>query len=38
MRCGQKLGNVEEIDMPWVLTQDGVYQCRYETREHGDHK
>ena len=31
-------GNVEEIDMPWVLTQDGVYQCRYETREHGDHK
>ena len=31
-------GNVEELDMPWVLTQDGVYQCRYETREHGDHK
>ncbi|HYF51243.1 MAG TPA: glutamine amidotransferase, partial [Planctomycetota bacterium] len=31
-------GNTEEFDMPWILTQDGVYQCRYETREHGDHK
>lgn len=31
-------GNTEEIDMPWILTKDGVYQCRYETREHGDHK
>ncbi len=31
-------GNVEEIDMPWILTQDGVYQCRYETHENGDHK
>lgn len=31
-------GNSEEIDMPWTLTRDGVYQCRYETREHGDHK
>ncbi|MBI3830055.1 MAG: hypothetical protein HY291_11090 [Planctomycetes bacterium] len=31
-------GNTEEIDMPWILTKDGVYQCRYETREDGDHK
>jgi len=31
-------GNTEEIEMPWMLTQDGVYQCRYETHEHGDHK
>ncbi|MGD0088804.1 MAG: glutamine amidotransferase [Planctomycetota bacterium] len=31
-------GNIAELDMPWILTQDGVYQCRYETREHGDHK
>jgi uncharacterized membrane protein len=31
-------GNLEDVDMPWILTQEGVYQCRYETREHGDHK
>ncbi|HEY3320404.1 MAG TPA: glutamine amidotransferase [Planctomycetota bacterium] len=31
-------GNIEDLDMPWILTQDGVYQCRYETREHGEHK
>lgn len=37
-RFQDPFGNTEEIDMPWILTQDGVYQCRYETREHGDHK
>jgi uncharacterized membrane protein len=31
-------GNTEEIEMPWILTQDGVYQCRYDTHENGDHK
>ncbi|MBA2482534.1 MAG: VWA domain-containing protein [Planctomycetes bacterium] len=30
-------GNSEEIAMPWILTHDGVYQCRYDTREFGDH-
>lgn len=31
-------GNVEDLEMQWVLTQDGVYQGKYETREHGDHR
>ncbi|MBA3707562.1 MAG: hypothetical protein H0W83_01935 [Planctomycetes bacterium] len=30
-------GNTEEIAMPWILTNDGVYQCRYDCREFGDH-
>lgn len=29
-------GNEEELELPWVLTQDGVYQARYIPRDHGD--
>ncbi|MCZ7649190.1 MAG: glutamine amidotransferase [Planctomycetota bacterium] len=30
-------GNEEELELPWVLTQDGVYQGRYAPRDHGDY-
>jgi uncharacterized membrane protein len=31
-------GNTEDLEMPWILTQDGVYQCRYDPRDTGDYK
>ena len=30
-------GNTEEIPMDWILSQDGVYQCRYMPGEEGNY-
>jgi len=31
------LGNHEEIPMDWILSEEGVYQCRYLPDTEGDH-
>ena len=31
------LGNHEEIPMDWILSEEGVYQCRYVPDTEGDH-
>jgi uncharacterized membrane protein len=31
------LGNSEEIPMDWILSEDGVYQCRYMPTEEGNY-
>lgn len=32
------LGNVEDVPMFWTLSQDGVYQCRYQPAEEGHYR
>ena len=31
------LGNTEEIPMDWILSEEGVYQCRYVPAEEGNY-
>jgi uncharacterized membrane protein len=31
------LGNSEELPMDWILSEEGVYQCRYVPAHEGDH-
>lgn len=32
------LGNTEWVPMDWILSQEGVYQCRYVPDEEGDYR
>jgi len=32
------LGNTDELPMDWILSADGVYQCRYLPEDAGDYK
>jgi uncharacterized membrane protein len=37
-RITDPLGNSEEIPMDWVLSQEGVYQCRVVPEQKGDYR